>query len=65
MNDSKTNTFLTAPFRHLKKKKKKKKKEKKMRTQELIGGIKIFILQVSDSGIEIDFRFPTLFKSLR
>ncbi len=32
-----------------------------MRTQELIGGIEIFILQqVSDSGIGIDFRFPTL-----
>ncbi len=41
-----------------------KKRKEKMRTQELIGVIKIFILQVSDSGIEIDFRFPTLFKSL-
>ncbi len=43
-------------------------KKKKMHTQELIGGIEILILQqvadswsqVSDSGIGIDFQFPTI-----
>ncbi len=38
--------------------------KKKMRTQESIDGIKIFILQqVSDSGI--DFWFPTLVRSVK
>ncbi len=37
------------------------KKKKKGCAQELIGGIYILILQqVSDSGIVIDFRLPTL-----
>ncbi len=48
MND--TNTFLTAPFCHL-----------KIKDAHIIGGILICILQqVSDSGIGIDFRFPNL-----